>query len=174
MRRVANGKFVSTKRKLGKRDTAASLPLLAMKQIQTFAGFKQKEKLHVLAVPKSKWQSGGSMMLLLKLHPCVVTDIEKLSSQRKLHTNILQRGRTDTSQGTRQVRASLPRHQEQDRQPCAPASPEVSTASDYNLTSELPATRQSIQAKFHQQQLLNRSLKLHSYTRHKHSDPTSH
>ena len=29
------------------------------------------------------------MMLLLKLHPCVVTDKkQKFSSQRKLHTNI--------------------------------------------------------------------------------------
>lgn len=48
-------------------------------------------------MPKSKWQSGGSMMLLLKLHPCVVTD-EEFSSQRKLHTNIPQWGRADTSQ----------------------------------------------------------------------------
>lgn len=105
-------------------------------------------------------QSGGSMMLLLKLHPCVVTDKEKFSSQRKLHTNIPQWGRAGTSRRTRQVRASLPRHHEQDRQTHAPASPEVSTVSDYNLPSELPATSQSIQAKFHQRKLLNKVFKI--------------
>lgn len=126
-------------------------------------------------MPKSKWQFGGSMMLLLKLHPCVVTDKEKFSSQRKLHTNTPQWGRAGSSQRTRQVRASLPRHHEQDRQPCALASPEASTVSDYNLTylnSQLSVNLLRLSST--SSNCWTRSLKLHSYTRHKHSDPTSH
>lgn len=113
-------------------------------------------------MPKSKRQSGGNTMLLLKLHPCVVTDKkQKFSSQRKLHTNtptmqqsrhftaqMAGKGVTSTAPWARQASAMLLLIQQRPQE------------SDCILTTELPAPGPSVRAKFHQQRSLNHVFKI--------------
>lgn len=108
-----------------------------------------------------KWQSGGNMMLLLKLHPCVVTDERNRSLAPRgscTHTSP-QCGRADTPKRKQQVRGPLPTHCDQDRQHYAPANPAASTGICV-LTTKLPATSPPIQAKLPQQQSLNHVFKI--------------